>query len=142
MRNSLLHTGESQTFLQSLPNEIATLIVTSPPYNIGKEYETRHSIELHLAEQEKIIDELVRLLNTKGSLCWQVGNYVQNGEVFPLDIYYYDLFKKSNEARRGYQMWYGHRALNEEFKGGFETCGWVNRRVPCDYRKKIFCKIM
>jgi hypothetical protein len=29
----------------------------------------------------------------KGSICWEVGNYVKDGEVYPLDIYFYDIFK-------------------------------------------------
>jgi adenine-specific DNA-methyltransferase len=147
--NLVIHTGESQTFLQSLPNEIATLIVTSPPYNIGKEYETRRSIELYLAEQEQIIDELVRVLNTKGSLCWQVGNYVQNGEVFPLDIYYYDLFKKRGLKLRNRIIWhFGHGLhASRRFSGRYETLLWFTKsdtytfnldavRIPSKYPGK------
>lgn len=52
------------------------LILSSPPYNVGKEYETKTSIEEYLESQEPIIDELVRTLSDKGNLCWQVGNYV------------------------------------------------------------------
>ncbi|MGD9562929.1 MAG: DNA methyltransferase [Pyrinomonadaceae bacterium] len=70
------------------------LILTSPPYNVGKEYETKTSIEKYLQSQEPIIDELVRTLSDQGNLCWQVGNYVNRGEIFPLDIYYYRIFKK------------------------------------------------
>ncbi len=147
--NLVLHTGKSQTFLQSLPDEIATLIVTSPPYNIGKEYETRRSIELYLAEQEQIIDELVRVLNTKGSLCWQVGNYVENGEVFPLDIYYYDLFKKRGLKLRNRIIWhFGHGLhASRRFSGRYETLLWFTKsdtytfnldavRVPSKYPGK------
>ena len=37
----LLHCGDSQDFLKTIPDEYVTLIITSPPYNIGKEYEIK-----------------------------------------------------------------------------------------------------
>ncbi len=83
----VLHLGDTYEFLRTLPSGIATLIVTSPPYNIGKAYETKQKIEQYLAEQEQVINELVRVLGDNGSICWQVGNYIEDGEVFPLDIF-------------------------------------------------------
>ena len=77
------------TYLQKEEKEKFDLIVTSPPYNIGKSYETKTSIEKYLATQKDIIKELVRVLSDKGSICWQVGNFIDNGEVFPLDVFYY-----------------------------------------------------
>ena len=76
------------TILKKIENEKFDLILMSPPYNVGKSYETKMSIEKYLETQEEIISELVRTLSKKGNLCWQVGNYVDKGEVFPLDIFY------------------------------------------------------
>ena len=90
----VLHPGDSLDFLKTIPNSVATLIITSPPYNVGKEYETRTTVESYLERQEPLIDELVRILKDEGSICWQVGNYVTDSEVFPLDIFYYSMFKK------------------------------------------------
>lgn len=145
----VLHTGDTQHFLRSLPSEVATLVVTSPPYNIGKEYETRRSIQRYLFEQEQIIDELVRVLTMDGSLCWQVGNYVQDGEVFPLDIYYYDLFKKRGLKLRNRIIWhFGHGLhASRRFSGRYETLLWFTKsdsytfnldsvRVPAKYPGK------
>lgn len=80
--------GDSLTILKTYEDGKFDLIITSPPYNIGKSYETKTSIENYLTTQEEIIKELTRVLSDKGSICWQVGNYVSKGEVFPLDIYY------------------------------------------------------
>lgn len=147
--NIVLHTGKSDSFLRSLPDGIATLIVTSPPYNIGKEYETRLCIKHYLQEQELIIDELVRILNQQGSICWQVGNYVEDGEVFPLDIYYYDLFKKRGLKLRNRIIWhFGHGLHTQKrFSGRYETLLWFTKsdsytfnldavRVPSKYPGK------
>lgn len=40
----VLHLGDSFEFLRTIPSGIATLIITSPPYNIGKEYEVKKSL--------------------------------------------------------------------------------------------------
>lgn len=86
--------GDCLTILKNIEDRKFDLILTSPPYNVGKSYETKTSIEKYLESQEEIITELVRTLSDKGNLCWQVGNYVDKGEVFPLDIYYHQIFKK------------------------------------------------
>jgi len=44
------------------------------------------SLDTYIAEQAQVIAESVRLLHPKGSLCWQVGNHVQNGWVFRLIV--------------------------------------------------------
>ena len=52
--------GDAERFLGGLPTEpLFDLIVTSPPYNIGKEYETRTGLEKYLEWQERIIDGLI-----------------------------------------------------------------------------------
>ena len=80
--------GDTLNQLKKIEDEKFDLTITSPPYNVGKEYETKTSIEKYLKLQEKVISELVRVTSNKGSICWQVGNYVEKGEIFPLDIYY------------------------------------------------------
>src|SRR5688572_29314756 len=77
-------------FMRSLGKESMHLIVTSPPYNIGKEYERkRRYLDVYIEEQAATIAEAVRVLHPKGSICWQVGNHIDDGEVFPLDIILY-----------------------------------------------------
>src|SRR5690348_12736645 len=85
----VLHTGDTLDFLNTIPNETISLVVSSPPYNLGKEYETKQSIISYLQEQARVVEQLKRVLADEGSICWQVGNYVDKGEVFPLDIFYY-----------------------------------------------------
>src|SRR5688572_13499068 len=85
--------GDSLKKLDDYDDNFFKLIITSPPYNVGKEYETKQSIEHYLKDQEKIIAKLVAKLSNNGSLCWQVGNYVHKKEIFPLDIFYYNIFK-------------------------------------------------
>ena len=82
-------------FMAQLPSGTMKLIVTSPPYNIGKSYERRTELDRYIGEQSQVIRECVRLLHPHGSICWQVGNHVQSGEIFPLDILLYPIFARS-----------------------------------------------
>ena len=83
----VLYDGDCSELLKEVPSDSVDLVITSPPYNIGKKYEKQTSLASYLKNQEPIISELVRVIAPTGSLCWQVGNYVNKGEVFPLDIY-------------------------------------------------------
>lgn len=141
--------GDCLDVLEDLKDDFFDLILTSPPYNIGKSYEVKTSIEKYLETQEEIISELVRTLSKKGSLCWQVGNYVDKGEVFPLDIYYYQIFKKYGLQLRNRIVWhFGHGLhASNRFSGRYETILWFtksndyifnldNVRIPAKYPGK------
>ncbi len=148
-----LHHGDTQTFLQTIPDSDISLIVTSPPYNIGKAYERKQGIMAYLAEQEKVIHELTRVLNEHGSICWQTGNYVENGEVFPLDIFFYPIFKKQGLKLRNRIIWRFDHGLHasKRFSGRYETILWFTKsdnytfnldpvRVPSKYPGKLHFK--
>lgn len=109
--NIVLNCGDTLESLQSIPSNFCKLIVTSPPYNLGKEYEDRTAIEGYLDFQKKVITQLVRTLRSDGSLCWQVGNFVEDFEVFPLDILYYEHFKKHGLKLRNRIIWRFNKQL-------------------------------
>ena len=75
----ILHRGDALDFLKDLPSNLISLVVTSPPYNLGKVYERKRALEVYLDEQTKVIDELIRTLRDDGSICWEVGNFVDDG---------------------------------------------------------------
>jgi adenine-specific DNA-methyltransferase len=125
------------------------LIITSPPYNLGKNYENRVSIDKYLETQTRIIGQLYRILRDDGSLCWQVGNFVDDGEVYPLDILFYSAFKKIGMHLRNRIIWrFGHGLhASKRFSGRYETILWFtksdnytfnldNVRVPAKYPGK------
>lgn len=136
-------------YMRSLRKESMNLIVTSPPYNIGKEYEKRASREVYIEEQTATIAEAVRLLNPQGSICWQVGNHVDDGEIFPLDILLYELFKNHGLKLRNRIIWsFGHGLhCQKRFSGRHESILWFTKgddytfnldpvRVPSKYPNK------
>lgn len=145
----ILHVGDTRTLLAQIPNNQVQLIITSPPYNVGKEYETVINLHEYLEQQEEIIKECVRVLSPKGNICWQVGNYVENGEVYPLDILFYPIFKKLGLQLRNRIIWsFGHGLhCSKRFSGRHETILWFTKsddyyfnldlvRVPQKYPNK------
>lgn len=145
----VLKCGDTLEFTHTIPENQITLIITSPPYNLGKIYEKRVSIEEYLNQQEVVIKELIRILRDDGSLCWQVGNYVENGEIFPLDTYFYPIFKRHKMNLRNRIIWhFGHGLhASKRFSGRYETLLWFTKsdnyifnldavRVPAKYPGK------
>lgn len=141
--------GDSLETLKLLDSDKYKLIMTSPPYNVGKEYEIKESIELYLKGQSAVIEELIRVLHPEGSICWQVGNFVEKGEVFPLDIFYYDMFKSKGLFLRNRIIWqFGHGLhSSKKFSGRYETILWFTKsdqytfnldsiRIPSKYPGK------
>jgi adenine-specific DNA-methyltransferase len=145
----VLRCEDNIEFMRSLEPGSMKLIVTSPPYNMGKAYEKRSSLETYVSEQATTIAEAVRLLHPNGSICWQVGNYVEDGEVFPLDIILYQLFKNHELKLRNRIVWtFGHGLhCQRRFSGRHETILWFTKsddytfnldpvRVPSKYPYK------
>jgi DNA modification methylase len=97
--------------------------VTSPPYNIGKPYEETLEFRNYIKWQEEVIKECVRILKPNGSICWEIGNYVKDGEVFPLDIYFYTVFKKLGLKLRNRIIWHFGHGLHakKRFSGRYEV---------------------
>ena len=145
----VLYEGDVKEFVATIPDNSVSLIITSPPYNLGKDYESRVSIEQYLAAQVEVIAQLYRVLREDGSICWQVGNFVENGEVYPLDILYYDIFKKFDLFLRNRIIWHFEHGLHtsKRFSGRYETILWFTKskdytfnldpvRVPSKYPGK------
>jgi adenine-specific DNA-methyltransferase len=136
-------------FMRTLPNGSMKLIVTSPPYNIGKSYEKRTCNERYIEQQAATIAEAARVLHPEGSICWQVGNHIDDGEVFPLDILLYPLFKNHRLKLRNRIVWtFGHGLhCQKRFSGRHEAILWFTRsdeytfhldpvRIPSKYPHK------
>lgn len=123
---------DTKSFLEKSPSNLKfDLIVTSPPYNIGKSYEKVKPLENYLFSQEKIIDLLVEKLAEGGSLCWQIGNFVSKNEIIPLDILLHPFFKKHNLQLRNRIIWrFGHGLHNtKRFSGRYEVVLWYTKTI-------------
>lgn len=127
---AVVYEGDNRQLLSSLPERSIQLIVTSPPYNVGKEYEDRTTLDDYLAAQAEVIDLCVPLLTEGGSICWQVGNHLPRpGAVLPLDIALYPLFAKHDLVLRNRIVWHFGHGLHAKrrFSGRYETVLWFTR---------------
>jgi adenine-specific DNA-methyltransferase len=148
----VLFAGRCEDLLDSIPSDTIQLVVTSPPYNIGKVYERRVDLEAYVEEQAAVVERAVRVLAPDGSICWQVGNHVQKGEVFPLDAVLYPVFKRLGLKLRNRIVWSFAHGLHatRRLSGRHETILWFTKsddyhfdvdaiRVPQKYpNKKAF----
>lgn len=95
--NVKIYHGDSFKLLKKIPDNSVNMIISSPPYCIGKEYESLTDDEKSFIDKHKIIlPEVVRILKKGGSLCWQIGYHVKNSEIIPLDILVYNIIMEFN----------------------------------------------
>ncbi len=138
-----------QKGIRRVPDESIKLVVSSPPYNIGKDYEKRKDLTAYLGDMSGTLDELCRVLHPKGSICWEVGNFVDDGEVFPLDMFFYPEFKKRGLKLRNRIIWRFNHGLHcsKRLSGRYEVILWFTKtdnytfnldpiRVPSKYPGK------
>ncbi len=121
--------GDCLDLLQNIPEGSIQLIVTSPPYNIGKEYEKKLDLSAYIASQAPIIRECARVLSPRGSLCWQTGNYVNKGSIVPLDTALHPVFDSLGLKMRNRIIWHFEHGLHcsKRFSGRYETIVWLTK---------------
>jgi adenine-specific DNA-methyltransferase len=150
---AIIYKGDCLDFLSKIPTGLISLVVTSPPYNLGKEYEKKLDFNEYLRWHKEVIKECIRVLHNKGSICWQIGNYVDDGEVFPLDIFLYSSFKELGLKLRNRIVWTFNHGLHasKRFSGRYETILWFTKtddytfnlddvRIPQLYPQKKYYK--
>ena len=148
-----IHQGPCLELMEKMPDGAADLVVTSPPYNIGKKYEKRIDLDRYIDQQARVIRECVRLLSDRGSLCWQVGNYVNQGTIVPLDSVLYPVFAGLGLKMRNRIVWCFEHGLHcsRRFSGRYEVIMWFTKsdqywfdldpvRIPQKYPGKKYFK--
>ncbi len=149
----VVYPGDCLDLLKRIPSGAIQLVVTSPPYNIGKEYEKKLNLQDYIEQQAAVIIECARTISDKGSICWQVGNYVDNGAIIPLDTVLYPIFSKLGLKMRNRIIWHFEHGLHcsRRFSGRYETIIWFTKtndyvfnldpvRVPQKYPGKKYFK--
>lgn len=144
-----IHLGDCMELLRSLPDESVDLVVSSPPYNLGKEYESKRALDIYLAEQGTVLEECARVLKKTGSIFWQVGAFADNGILVPLDIRFFPMLESLGLQPRNRIMWVRQHGLHasRKFSCRHETILWFtkssdyifsleNIRVPQKWQNK------
>lgn len=127
--DAVVFQGDCMDLLSQIPDGQLQLVVTSPPYNIGKEYERRLHLDRYIDDQAAVIRECVRALSERGSICWQVGNHVDNGAIVPLDTILYPVFRSLGLKMRNRIIWHFEHGLHcsKRFSGRYETIVWFTK---------------
>lgn len=147
--NALI-SGDVGQLLDLLPTKpIFDLVVASPPYNMGKSYEAKMTLDQYFLWQKGIIEKIIPRLKDTGSICWQIGNYVSQGAVFPLDFGFAPIFSDLSLKLRNRIVWhYGHGLhCKKRFSGRYEVVLWYTKsdqytfnldavRIPAKYPEK------
>ena len=131
-----LYNGDCFDLLAAMPNKSVKLTVTSPPYCIGKEYETNYDVDAFIETHERILPEIVRVTKVGGSICWQVGFHVKDGVITPLDFLVHDIMRKLEGIKlRNRIVWtYGHGLhCAKRFSGRYEVIMWYTKGDKVNY---------
>ena len=122
--------ADALAWLGQIKASSVDLIVTSPPYFVGKEYDVSRSPVDFKNEIRRVLPKMIRVLKPGGSLCWQVGNHVENGTLLPLDAVIINLLSKTNKLTlRNRMIWtFGHGTnATSRFSGRHETILWYTK---------------
>ncbi len=126
----VLFHGDCRALLRRIPRESAQLVVTSPPYNNGKAYETREPLKDYLREQAAVIRLCASRVAEGGSICWQVGNHITARNVlYPLDIALFPYFERQGLKLRNRIVWHFEHGLHsrKRLSGRHETILWFTK---------------
>ncbi|WP_321886059.1 DNA-methyltransferase [Paraburkholderia bannensis] len=125
-----LFQGDCLELLAHVDDESVDLVISSPPYCIGKEYEPKSALHDFSSLHRQLLPELVRVLKPGGSLCWQVGSHVKNGVVTPLDyLVFAEMQRFDSMHMRNRVVWtFGHGLhCSNRFSGRHEVIMWYTK---------------
>ena len=88
----------------AIPDRSVHLMVTSPPYNVGKVYDGDLSVDQHLALLSSVLDETYRVLVTGGRACINIAN-IGRKPYIPLHAYLIQVASEIGFYMRGEIIW-------------------------------------
>jgi adenine-specific DNA-methyltransferase len=125
-----LFQGDCLEMIAKLPTASVDLVVTSPPYCIGMEYERAKSVEDFLEAHRRLLPEIIRITRPGGSICWQVGSHVSKRVAYPLDYAVFSILDGNKDVSlRNRIIWSFAHGLHSatRFSGRYETVLWYTK---------------
>ena len=96
--------AHSSEEMPEIPDGSVALMVTSPPYNVGKEYDDDLSLDEYLGLLERVFRETYRVLEAGGRVAVNVANLGRK-PYLPLNHYVADLLTDIGFLLRGEIIW-------------------------------------
>lgn len=131
-----LFRGDCEKLLADIPDNSIDMVVTSPPYCIGMEYEDTSTVEDFMISHRRILPQIVRITKPGGSICWQVGYHVSNRSYYPLDYAVFSILDGiENVTLRNRIIWTFSHGLHSRnrFSGRHETVLWYTKGSKYDF---------
>jgi len=128
--NAKIWHGDALRVLENIKPNSVSLIASSPPYFMGKEYDKSESPEDFIAQHRLLFPKLIKVLKPGGSICWQVGHHVRNNVAIPLDALVYGVTSNLPElVLRNRLVWtFNHGTHSaKRFSGRHETILWYTK---------------
>lgn len=125
-----LYQGDCFDLISKLPDACVDLVVTSPPYCMGMEYERATTVQDFLQAHKRILSEIIRVTKPGGSICWQVGYHISKRVAYPLDYAVFSILEDNREiVLRNRIIWsFAHGLHNTaRFSGRHETVLWYTK---------------
>ncbi len=111
---------QSAEDMHQIPDNCVALMVTSPPYNVGKEYDDDLAIDEYLGLLRRVFDETYRVLEPGGRVAVNVANLGRK-PYMPLNQYVAALLTEIGFDLRGEIIW-------QKAKSAGGSCAWGSWR--------------
>jgi DNA modification methylase len=110
-----IYRGDSR-WMAELPDDSVHLMVTSPPYNVGKDYDENLSLEEYLTLLRQVFNETYRVLAPGGRACVNIANLGRRPYI-PLHAYIIADMIDIGYLMRGEIIW-------DKGAGAGVSCAW------------------
>lgn len=127
--------GDNLLAMHGIPNESIDLVVTSPPYNLGKSYEVRLDLDDYVQQQTELIKAVAEKIKSTGYFCWQTGYTIDDGALIPLDSLFYPVFTGLGFKLKNRVIWTFGSGMHarRRFSGRHETVMIFTRNPEASY---------
>lgn len=128
--------GDARKLFDEVESGSIRMIVTSPPYNLRKDYGT-YTDDMQIVEWETLIDEIAkashRVLTTDGSFFMNVSPIPNNKtkEIIPLNAIVWNIMKKNGYYLRNHIIWHFNNMQNciNRLSGRWEAVLWFVKDI-------------
>ena len=121
IRTNIIYHRDSRN-MNELPDNSIHLMISSPPYNVGKEYDEDLSLEEYKDLIKKVMQETFRVLVSGGRACINIANLGRKPYI-PLHAYIIQIAEDCGFLMRGEIIW------NKGASAG-SSCAWGSWRSP------------
>jgi site-specific DNA-methyltransferase (adenine-specific) len=108
-----------------IPDNRIDLVFTSPPYNVGKEYDDNMTLDAYLDLIKRVGSEVYRVLKPGGRFVVNVANLGRKPYI-PLHAYFYQIHAEIGFLPMGEIIWQKGRGANGSCAWG----SWRSARAP------------